>query len=167
MARSHQTFNKLEKQKKKRKKREAKLERKRQRKIDKAESGPKTFEDMISYVDEDGNFSSTPPDPSKKKQIKAEDIDISVPKRQDFDPIRKGQVKFFSQDKGYGFINDLETGEGIFVHVNNVEGMIDEKDFVTYEIEIGPKGQYASNVRLSKNVKENKNIKEEEQKPAP
>ena len=163
MARSHQTFNKLEKEKKKRKKREAKLERKRQRKIDKAESGPKTFEEMISYVDEDGNFSSTPPDPTKKKQIKAEDIDISVPKRVDFDPIRKGQVKFFSADKGYGFITDLETGEGIFVHANNVEGTIEEKDFVIYEIEIGPKGQYASNVKLNK-VK--KGEKKEENKPA-
>ena len=158
MARSHQTFNKLEKQKKKRKKREAKLERQRQRKIDKAESGPKTFEDMISYVDEDGNFSSTPPDPKKKKEIKAEEIQLGAAKREDFDPNRKGKVKFFSADKGYGFINDLESGDGIFVHINNVEGIIEENDFVTFEIEMGPKGQYAANVKLDKKEKEQKPV---------
>ena len=151
MGRSHQTFNKSEKEKKKRKKRKEKLEKKRIRKLEKAEAGPKSFEDMISYVDEDGNFSSTPPDPNKKKkEIKLEDIQLGATKREEVDPIRKGRVKFFSEEKGYGFITDLSNGEGIFVHSNNVEGQIDEKDMVTFEIAMGPKGQYATNVRLEK-----------------
>jgi len=148
MSKSHQSFNKKEKEKKRKKKREAKLERQRQRKLEKAEAGPKSFEDMISYVDEDGNFSSTPPDPTKKKVIKAEDIELGVPKREEFDPNRKGKVKFFNGEKGYGFITDLGSGEGIFVHVNNIEGNIEEGDKVTFEIAMGPKGQYASNVRI-------------------
>ena len=149
MGRSHQTFNKSEKEKKKRKKRQEKLEKKRQRKLEKAENGPKSFEDMIMYVDEDGNFTSTPPDPKKKKkEVKLEDIQLGAAKREDVDPIRKGRVKFFSEEKGYGFITDLSNGEGIFVHSNNVEGHIGEKDMVTFEIAIGPKGQYATNVKI-------------------
>lgn len=148
MSKSHQSFNKKEKEKKRKKKREAKLERQRQRKVEKAEAGPRTFEDMISYVDEDGNFSATPPDPTKKKVIKAEDIELGVPKREEFDPNRQGKVKFFNGEKGYGFITDLGSGEGIFVHINNIEGNIEEGDKVTFEIAMGPKGQYASNVKI-------------------
>jgi len=148
MSKSHQSFNKKEKEKKRQKKRLAKLERQRMRKIEKAESGPKSFEDMISYVDENGNFSSTPPDPTKKKVINAEDIELGVPKREEFDPNRSGKVKFFNGEKGYGFITDLGSGEGIFVHVNNIEGHIEEGDKVTFEIAMGPKGQYASNVKI-------------------
>ena len=148
MSKSHQSFNKKEKEKKRQKKRLAKLERKKERKLEKAEAGKKSFEDMISYVDENGQFSSTPPDPTKKKVINAEDIELGVPKREDYDPNRKGKVKFFNGEKGYGFITDLESGEGIFVHINNIEGQIEEGDKVTFEIAMGPKGQFASNVKI-------------------
>ena len=42
-------------------------------------SGKVAFEDKLMYVDENGNLSDTPPDPSKKKVIKAEDIPLGVP----------------------------------------------------------------------------------------
>ena len=70
MAKSQQTFNKKEKEKKRLKKRQEKLERRAQRKLEKAERGKVAFEDMLSYVDENGNLTNTPPDPSKKKEIK-------------------------------------------------------------------------------------------------
>lgn len=152
MARSQDSFNKKEKEKLRRKKKEEKEERRVQRKIEKAEGGVKSFEDQLSYVDENGYLTSTPPDPAKKKKFKAEDIILGVPPRDDtpVDPIHKGQVKFFNNEKGYGFITDAETKESIFVHINNIIDTIRENDRVTFEIEMGHKGPNATNVKLQK-----------------
>jgi cold shock CspA family protein len=149
MARSQDSFNKKEKEKKRRKKKQDKEEKREQRKLEKAENGPKSFEDMITYMDEFGNFSSTPPDPSKRTKIKAEDIILGIPPQENipYDPIRTGEVKFFNTEKGYGFIIDVETKDSIFVHVNNIADPITEKDKVTFEVEMGPKGPNAINVK--------------------
>lgn len=146
MAKSRETYSKKENEKKKHKKRQDKDYRKEQRKADKEEG--KTFEDMIMYVDENGHLSSTPPDPSKKRKVKASDIEIGVPKREQVDPIRKGKVSFFDDTKGFGFIIDRDTDERVFVHINSLDGPIRENDKVTFEIENGPKGPVAVNVHL-------------------
>ncbi|MCB0649670.1 MAG: cold shock domain-containing protein [Saprospiraceae bacterium] len=150
MAKSQQSFGKKEKEKKRIKKKKEKLERREQRKIEKNENGPVAFEDMLSYVDENGNLTATPPDPSKKKKIKAEDIILGVPPvdKSSRSVIRKGQVKFFNDEKGYGFIIDEETKDSLFVHMNNTAESIRENDKVTFEIEMGPKGANAVNVKL-------------------
>ncbi len=153
MAKSQDSYNKKEKEKKRLKKKKAKLERREQRKLEKQESGPKSFEDMLSYVDEFGNLTSTPPDPNKKKtQIKAEDIQLGASPRDNSpeETIRKGIVKFFNDDKGFGFIIDSETKESVFVHINNLSEPIKENDKVSFEIEMGPKGMNAVNVNISK-----------------
>ena len=150
MARSNQSFNKKEKEKKKKKKREEKLERQRQRKLEKAEAGKKSFEDMISYIDADGNVTSEKPDPlAKKVVIKAEDIVLGVPKRIDVpeEKVKTGKVKFFNHEKGYGFINDA-YGESMFVHINNCIDEIFENSKVTFEVEMGPKGPTAVKVQI-------------------
>ena len=150
MARSNQSFNKKEKEKKKKKKREEKLERQRQRKLEKADAPKKSFEEMISYIDEDGNVTSTPPDPTKKKKIiKAEDIVLGVPKRENIpeEKVKTGKVKFFNHEKGYGFINDA-FGASMFVHINNCIDEIFENSKVTYEVEMGPKGPTAVRVQI-------------------
>jgi cold shock CspA family protein len=151
MAKSQQSFNKKEKEKKRLKKKKEKLERREQRKIEKTESGPKAFEDMLSYVDENGNLSSTPPDPAKKQKFKAEDIVLGVPPmdKSAVQTVRHGQVKFFNDEKGYGFIIDLDTKDSIFVHINNVAEPIQENDKVTFEVEMGPKGPNAVNVKMT------------------
>lgn len=150
MAKSQQTFNKKEKEKKRRKKKKEKQERREQRKLEKAEAGKKTFEEQLTYIDEDGNFSSTPPDPTKKKKTKLEDIVISVPKREasENDHIRTGVVKFFNEEKGYGFIIDKASKENIFVHINETENGLKEHDKVTFEIEKGLKGFNAVRVKM-------------------
>lgn len=151
MAKSQETFNKKEKEKKRQKKRQEKRERREQRKLEKAARGKLTFEDQLSYVDENGHIVDTPPDPSKKKIIKLEDIRLGAAPvdRTPMEKIRRGTVKFFNDEKGYGFINDLETKESIFVHINNVEHEIAEGNLVIFEIEMGPKGANAVNVKMA------------------
>ena len=149
MARSQETFNKKEVRNKKDKKRKDKEAKKLARK-DNEKAG--TLEDMMAYVDENGMISSTPPDPTKKKIIKSENIEIGIPKREDveFDPIRKGIVTFFNDAKGFGFIKDSETQESVFVHINNLIEEIKENNVVTFEVAMGQKGPTAINVKLFK-----------------
>ena len=149
MARSQETFNKKEVRNKKEKKRKEKEKKKLARKENEKKGG---LDDMIAYVDENGRLTSTPPDPTKKKEIKAEDIEIGIPTRdsENFDPIRKGTVAFFNESKGYGFIKDSETKESVFVHVNNVLEEIKEGNLVSFEVEMGQKGPTAVKVKLFK-----------------
>ena len=149
MAKSKETFSKKETEKKKEKKRKEKEQRKEERKANAKEG--KSFEDMIAYVDENGNFSSTPPDPTKRKAVKLEDIEIGVPKQTALKPadlIRKGIVTFFNDSKGYGFIKDLETQDSIFVHINALIDPIKENNKVSFEVEMGQKGPNAVRVKL-------------------
>lgn len=148
MARSQETFNKKEVRNKKDKKRKDKDAKKLARR-DNEKSG--SLDDMIAYVDENGMITDTPPDPTKKRIIKTEDIEINVPKREDMeeiDPVRKGVVSFFNESKGFGFIKDRETQESVFVHVNNVLEDIKENNMVTYEVEMGQKGPTAVKVQV-------------------
>ncbi|MBV6440179.1 MAG: cold shock domain-containing protein [Haliscomenobacteraceae bacterium CHB4] len=152
MAKSQDSFNKKEKEKKRQKKNQEKQERREQRKADKLEGGAKTFEEMLSYVDENGNLTSTPPDPSKRKEIKVEDIILGASSRYTTpeETTRHGKVKFFNNEKGYGFIVDSESKDSVFVHINNLNDPIRENDRVSFEIEMGPKGPNAVNVSLEK-----------------
>jgi hypothetical protein len=58
MAKSKETWNKREKEKKKIKQRQEKQEKMQERK---SNAGKKSLDDMLAYVDEDGNITSTPP----------------------------------------------------------------------------------------------------------
>ena len=64
----------------------------------------------------------------------------------------KGKVKWFSAQKGYGFI-EMEDGKDIFVHHNEIRGegykSLDEGETVEFEIKQGDKGDYAANVTRS------------------
>jgi cold shock CspA family protein len=144
-----ETWNKKEREKKKQKERKEKEERKQERKENSKEG--KSLADMMAYVDEYGQITSTPPDPRRKINVNVEDIEIGVPKQRPMDPseaIRKGTVTFFNNDKGYGFIKDQVTQESIFVHINSISGPIKENNRVTFEVEMGPKGPNAVNVNL-------------------
>ena len=148
MAKSRETFGKKEKEKKKLKERKEKAEKMEERRAN-AKKG-RSLEDMMAYVDENGNISSTPPDPKKKKIFKQEDMQISVPKLEDrpkAESERKGVVTFFNDEKGFGFINDLQSQERVFIHINQLSEPIKERDKVTFEVEMGPKGLSAINVK--------------------
>lgn len=150
MAKSQETFNKKEAEKKRLKKKQDKEQKKLERKAN-AKIGPK-LEDMLAYVDEFGNITSTPPDPRRKKiENKLEEISIGVSKQsaERKSNLRTGTVTFFNESKGYGFIKDSETHESIFVHLNGLVDKIKENNKVTFEVEMGPKGLNATKVRLA------------------
>jgi cold shock CspA family protein len=150
MGRAQETFNKKEVRNKKEKKRKEKEKKRLARRENEKKS---SLDDMIAYVDENGNITDTPPDPTKKKEIKAENIDLNVPKRDAVnltETVRKGIVTFFNDSKGYGFIKDSETQESVFVHINNTLEEIKENNVVNFEVEMGPKGFTAIKVKLFK-----------------
>ena len=61
--------------------------------------------------------------------------------------MKTGKVKFFNSEKGFGFIKDNETEKDVFVHKSGLIDPIREDDEVTFEVEDGPKGTNAINVR--------------------
>ncbi len=133
MAKSKETFNKKEKEKQRLKRKQEKLEKMQERKAN-AEKG-KSLNDMMAYVDENGNLSATPPDPKKRKVFNHEDMNTGVPVRIEEDAERQGIVDFFNDAKGYGFIKEAITKQSIFVHANQLSEVIKENDRVSFKTE--------------------------------
>ena len=65
--------------------------------------------------------------------------------------VATGTVKWFSSEKGYGFISQ-EGGDDVFVHFSGIEGggykNLEENQAVEFEVTQGPKGLQAVNVRI-------------------
>jgi len=149
MARSKESFSKKDvrtKQAKKRKEKE-------KRRLEKKEQGKSSsFDDMLAYVDENGTILTEPPDPAKREEVLAENIEVGIPKagfrKSDSEKIRKGKVYNFNESKGYGFISDSKSNESIFVHVSDCNAEINNNDIVEFETEKGPQGLKAVRVKL-------------------
>jgi CspA family cold shock protein len=60
-----------------------------------------------------------------------------------------GTVKFFNNAKGFGFITPEDGGKDVFVHLNGLIDDIKEGDKVSYDVEEGPKGLNATNVKVN------------------
>jgi len=148
MGRSQETAGKKEKEKNKVKRKKEKEERKEERKANSSKG--KGLDEMMAYLDENGNLTSTPPDPKKRKEINLEDIQLGAAKQEPIDEadlIRNGRVTFYNDAKGFGFIRDQKSGESIFVHSNSLEVPIRENDKVIFEIEQGKRGPVAVRVK--------------------
>jgi CspA family cold shock protein len=65
--------------------------------------------------------------------------------------VAQGTVKWFSNEKGYGFITEKE-GDDVFVHFSAIEQdgykSLTEGQEVEFEVTEGPKGKQAAGVRI-------------------
>jgi len=145
MAKSQNSYNKQDNEKKRLKKRKDKLQKKEERKS----SGESGLDNMIAYVDEYGNITDTPPDLSKREKIDASTIEIGVSRREDvaMPTERRGKIEFFNDSKGFGFIKEVDTQDKFFVHLKGLLQPVSEGDNVTFELERGLKGMNAVRVK--------------------
>lgn len=104
---------------------------------------------MMAYVDENGQITDTPPDPTKFVEVDASEIELGIPKREEQEVItdHNGRIDFFDTSKGFGFIKEDGTQERYFVHISGMLEEIGESDKVIFELEKGPKGLNAVRVR--------------------
>ncbi len=62
----------------------------------------------------------------------------------------QGTVKWFNNEKGFGFITPENGGKDVFVHHTSIQGegykSLNEGDQVSFDVTQGPKGDQASNV---------------------
>lgn len=146
-----ETMGKKDREQKRKKNQKEKAERKKEREANNSKG--KGLDSMMAYIDENGNITDTPPDPSRKKEIELDQIQLGAAARLPEDPadlIRTGTVSFFNDAKGYGFITDSVTRQNIFVHANGLTEPIKDRDRVTFEIGSGPKGPVAQKVKKVK-----------------
>ena len=107
-------------------KREKKRKRERSQKDWPRSENKNSLDDdsMIAYVDEFGNVTETPPDPTEREEINAEDIELGIPKKEkiEVDVVRTGFVSFFNDSKQFGFIRDAATQREHFCSRQQYEG---------------------------------------------
>lgn len=138
------TYSKKENDKKKLQKLKEKALRREERKHNNNKG--KSLDDMLVYVDANGQITNTPPDLSEKVEISLEDIQLGAAPHDVDETFNKGTVTFYNEEKGYGFINDHRPKESIFVHANQLSEVLKKDDKVSYEKEKGSKGYIAINV---------------------
>ena len=67
--------------------------------------------------------------------------------------MKTGTVKFYNDQKGFGFIEQADGGPDVFVHYSAIDSdgyrSLDENQKVEFEITQGPKGPQAEKVRVA------------------
>jgi cold shock protein len=143
-----ESFSKKEKRNKKAKAKQDKAQKMQDRKANNSKG--KGLEDMLAYVDENGNLSPVPPKGGNVEDIALEDIKIGATPRPREEPestTRSGVVSFFNSSKGFGFIADDQSGESVFFHINQLAQPVKEKDKVSFSKEKTARGYSAIDVR--------------------
>ena len=61
--------------------------------------------------------------------------------------VKTGKVKFFNDEKGFGFISQDGSDKDVFVHKSGTREFLNENDAVEFIVEEGEKGPYATQVK--------------------
>lgn len=147
MGRSQETFRKKENLKKREQKKKEKELRKENRSSQSAKG--KSLDDMLAYVDENGNLTTEKPLELKKKKVNVDDIQISTPKMVEEDEVQQGKVKYYNDQRGWGFISNVH-GEQLFFLISEAPENIKVDDKVNFKTRKGPKGLQAYDIELIK-----------------
>lgn len=72
--------------------------------------------------------------------------------------MEKGKIKFYNEEKGFGFIIPEKGGDDIFFHVSGLsegtaEALLKENEDVEYNIKNGKRGLNATDIELQNRVK--------------
>ena len=137
------SFSKKENNKKKNKKLQDKQLRREDRKNNNNKG--KSLDDMIVYVDVNGNFTSVPPHLQNREE------DLAAAKKAK-DTLENVDTEFtgtvtYTNEKGYGFITEDKTGENVFFHQGQLEHPISKNEKISYEKESTVKGIRAINIQ--------------------
>jgi CspA family cold shock protein len=80
-----------------------------------------------------------------------EEVSGTCSRKERASALATGTVKFFNNEKGYGFIS-RESGDDVFVHYSNIQGdgykSLEEGQQVEFDVAPGRKGEEAQNVRV-------------------
>ncbi|UUV22134.1 cold-shock protein [Paenimyroides aestuarii] len=131
------SFSKKENNKKKTKKLQDKQLRREDRKTNNNKG--KSLDDMIVYVDINGNFTSVPPHLQNKEEDLAKAQKNAKNQAIDEHAVFTGIVTYLS-DKGYGFITEEKTGDSIFFHIGQTTIAVNKHDKISFKKEMTPKG---------------------------
>lgn len=138
------SFSKKEGSKKKAKKKQEKALRREDRKTNNNKG--KSFEDMIVYVDVNGNFTSLPP----HLQV----VNEGSGKKGNSDSVDDGEIKSgivtYLNEKGYGFITEDITKDNVFFNFDFSSSKFKKNDKVSFVKELSQKGFRASQIIINK-----------------
>lgn len=140
-----ETWNKRQRELKKKNAKAAKMEKRQERK--EHNSKGKELTEMFAYVDEFGNLTETPPE---KRSNPLSRIPPDVRNVGDTEKERRGTVIFYDDNKGFGFIKNAQANESVFVHANSSSVELEKNLKVIYEVQKGPKGLTAVNVKADR-----------------
>ncbi len=141
------SFSKKENFKKKVQKAKEKAQKREERKT--SNNKGKSLDDMLMYVDANGQLTSTPPDHVEKVEIDLDNIQLGAAPIEAEEIRKTGIVTFFSE-KGYGFITEDKSKENVFFHSNNCTELVKKGNKVSFEKERSPKGFSAVDIKLVK-----------------
>ncbi|MEN4759887.1 MULTISPECIES: cold shock domain-containing protein [unclassified Chryseobacterium] len=141
------SFSKKENFKKKQQKQKEKAQKREERKS--SNNKGKSLDDMIMYVDANGQLTSTPPDNAEREEIDINNIQLGAAPIEEEEVRKTGIITFFSE-KGYGFITEDRSKENIFFHSNNCTEPVKKGNKVSYEKEKSPKGFSAIDIKIVK-----------------
>src|SRR5690606_5368365 len=126
------------------KKKQDKTARREDRKINNNKG--KTLDDMIVYVDVNGNFTSVPPHLQNREEDLAKAKKSMNEAMVNEDTVFTGVVTYLSE-KGYGFITEDKTGENVFFHQGQLNQPVNKHDKISYRKESTLKGNRAIDIK--------------------